>query len=879
MEKTDKKMRTTVFFFVLLVGLSPCAVAQRLPKIAIPENYKLSFTPDFSKDNFSGQEEIQANVLKAGTEIVLNAAEIAFESATIRNGNKTQTAAVALDAQREMATLTVSQPLQPGPCTIRIRYTGILNNQLHGFYLGKDDRGRKYAATQFESTDARRAFPSFDEPAYKATFDIEVTAPKEMTVISNTKPISDVPSGDLHTVKFATTPKMSSYLVAMIVGQFDYVEGSADGIPIRVYSTSGKKQLGTYALQAAGDILRYYDQYFAIKYPYEKLDLVGLPDFSPGAMENTACITFRENDLLVDDQRASVNRRRGVASVIAHEMAHQWFGDLVTMQWWDDVWLNEGFATWMSSKPLEAMKPEWNVKLDDVLGTVEALNIDSLSNTRPIHQNAETPVEIEGLFDGIAYDKAAAVLRMVESYIGPDTFRAGINQYLKDHAYGNATAGDFWNTIARGSHKPVDAIMSSFVMQPGAPVIGVSSRCIDNSTNVTLTQQRYFYDESRMFESNDELWTVPICLREGPAGKGTAACELLTKKQQQFVLPGCGPWVLSNAGAEGEYRSSYQPQAMAGLSRDAESALTPGERIMLLADTWASIQAARTDIGDYFSLAENMRSERNRQVMQYLLGKIDYAGIYLVHDSDRPSFQLWVRQLLQPLQQELGFEPKPDDSDNQKNLRAKVLYTLGFTGADPGVLAEAHRKTLEALQDSAAVSPELVPVFFSLAAKDGNAELFDKLQAKIKSAVAPENYYLYLHTLCEFSDPKLLMRTLDDTISGEVRSQDVKGVIGRVMQNPAGSDLAWNFVRSHWADIAHVGGPFRNGDIIGAAANFCSEEKQSQVREFFSTRPTQTSPRLLKQTLERIGYCADLKSRQEDALSAWIGEHEDAPEE
>ena len=850
-----------------------------MPKTATPENYKLSFAPDFGKDNFSGEEEIQANVLKAGTEIVLNAAEITFQTVTIRNGNKTQTASVALDVPREMATLSVSQPLQAGPATIRIQYTGILNSQLRGFYLGKDDHGRKYAATQFESTDARRAFPSFDEPAYKATFDITVVAPKAMTVISNTKSISDLPgSGGTHTVRFATTPRMSTYLVAMVVGEFDYVEGSADGIPIRVYSTAGKKQLGNYALQSAEQTLRYYNQYFAIKYPYGKLDLVGLPDFSAGAMENTACITFRENDLLVDDQRASINRRRGVASVIAHEMAHQWFGDLVTMQWWDDIWLNEGFATWMSSKPLEASKPEWNVRLDDVLDTVSALDVDSLANTRPIHQNAETPVEIEGLFDAIAYDKAAAVLRMVESYVGTDTFRAGINRYLQDHAYGNATAEDFWNTIAHVSHQPVDAIMSSYVMQPGAPIVSVNSRCTSNATTVTLAQQRYFYDETRMFENNDELWTLPVCLRQGAAGKGAAACELLSKKQQQFILPGCGSWVLSNADAEGDYRSSYQPQAMEALSHDAETALTPGERIMLLADTWASVRAARADIGDYFSLAEGMGSEQNRPVMQYLLGQIDYAGNYLVDDSDRPAFQLWVRHLLQPLKRQLGFEPKPGDSDNLKNLRATVLHTLGFIGADPEVLAEAHKKTLETLQDSAAVSPELVPVFFSLAAKNGDAELYDKVLAKMKSAVAPENYYLYLHTLCEFSDPKLLTRTLDDSISGDVRSQDVKGVIGRVMENPAGGDLAWNFVRSHWAEISRVGGPFRSGDIIRAAASFCSEEKQSQVGAFFSSHATQTSGRLLKQTLEKIGYCGELKSRQEDALSAWLGEH-DSPDQ
>ncbi len=868
-------MKPTAWVLVFVGMLIPCAAAQRLPQIAVPDHYQLSFTPDFTKDNFSGEEKIQVSILKATTEVVLNAAEITFQGANIASGGKTQTAKVTLDPAREMATLTVEQPLQPGPATLEIHYSGILNHDLHGFYLGKDDHGRKYAATQFESTDARRAFPSFDEPAYKATFEVTVSAPKEMTVISNTKSTSDTPgpAEDAHTVSFATTPRMSSYLVAMVVGQFDSVEGSAEGVPIRVFSTAGKKQLGTYALQSAEDILRYYNQYFAIKYPYGKLDLIALPDFSAGAMENTACITFRENALLLDDQRASANQHRGVAAVIAHEMAHQWFGDLVTMQWWDDIWLNEGFATWMSDKPLETMKPDWNVRLDEALGTVEALNVDSLSNTRPIRQAAETPVEIEGLFDGIAYGKAAAVLRMVEAYLGPETFRAGVNEYLKEHAYANATAEDFWNTVARVSHQPVDAIMSTFVKQPGAPIVSVKAQCANNSTTVTLSQERYFYDRSKFYEGNDQLWNIPVCLRQGAPDKGAGKCELLTRQEQEFTLPGCGPWVLANAGASGDYRSSYQPQAVQTISHDAEKGLAPAERIMLLADIWASMRAGRTDIGDYLTLAEGMQSDRNRAVIQYLLAQVDYTGVYLVDDSDRPAYQLWVRHLLQSLIHDLGIVPKPGDNDDQKNLRAAVLHTLGISGADPEVLAEARKQARRALQDPASVSPELLPVFFGLAARNGDAEFFDGIMAKAKSAEIPENYYLYLATLSQFSDPKLLQRTLDYAISGQVRSQDVKGVIGRVMQNPGGREVAWEFVRAHWPEISRAGGPFRSGDIIGSAGNFCDAEQENQVREFFSSHPTQTSDRLLKQTLERIDYCVDLKSREQDALSAWLGEH------
>ncbi len=872
-------MKSISWLLTGYLALVPSAIfAQRLPDIAIPVNYKLSFTPDFAKASFSGQEKIQVSLLKASSEIVLNAADINFESASITADDKSQPAKVTLDATKEMATLSVAQPLQAGPATIEIAFTGVLNSELRGFYLGKDDHGRKYAATQFESTDARRAFPSFDEPAYKATFDVSVTAPAGMMVISNTKVVSDSPApGSGHTVVFGTTPRMSSYLVAMVVGQFDYVEGSVEGVPIRVFSTPGKKELGSYALKSAEGILHYYNQYFAIKYPYGKLDLIALPDFSAGAMENTACITFRESALLLDDQRASINQHRRVAGVVAHEMAHQWFGDLVTMQWWDDVWLNEGFATWMSDKPLEIMNPEWNVGIDTTLGTVEALNADSFANTRPIHQEAETPAEIEALFDGIAYGKAAAVLQMVEAYLGPETFRAGVNEYLKEHAYANATAEDFWNALTKVSQKPADAIMSAFVKQPGAPVISIKTKCADHSTTVTLSQDRYYYDRSKLDEGSDQLWNVPVCFREGGAGKDASHCELLSKREQSFNVQGCSAWVLSNAGAKGDYRSSYAPQVVPQLSRDAESELTPSERIMLLADIWASMRAGRADIGDYLSLAEGMQQERLRPVVQYLLAQIDYADIYLVEDSDRPAYQAWVRHLLEPLKQDGGLSSKAGDSDDQKNLRATVLQTLGVTGADPEVLTEARKQSRLALQDSAAVSPELLPVFFKVAALHGDTELYDAILGRVTSAGTPENYYLYLITLSQFGDPKLLERTLDFAISGQVRSQDVTGVIGRVMQNPAGQAVAWDFVRSHWADIAQAGGPFRSGDIIGSAGNFCSADREAQVREFFSTHSTQTPPRILNQTLERIDYCVELKDREADPLSAWIGEHSEAP--
>ncbi|HZC24208.1 MAG TPA: M1 family metallopeptidase, partial [Candidatus Binatia bacterium] len=416
-------MKRTFAVLTLLVLACAAAFAQRLPELARPENYKLKFTPNLDAATFEGDETIAIRILKPTSKIVLNAVDIDFHEVTILSSGAQQKATVTPEKENEMVELSVEKPLSDGPATVHITYSGILNSEMRGLYLGKDDHGRKYASTQFESTDARRAFPSFDEPDYKATFDITAVADKDQVAISNQKVVSDTPGpGNKHTVRFATTAKMSSYLAALVVGHFEYIEGEADGIPIRVYATPGKKEMGRFALDTAEHVLSYYDKYFGIKYPYGKLDLIGIPDFSAGAMENTGCITFREVILLIDEKQGSIDLKKEIASVISHEMAHQWFGDLVTMRWWDDIWLNEGFATWMSSKPLEAWKPEWGFNLDDVVQTGGTLNVDSLANTRPIHQAANTPAQIQELFDGIAYGKAAAVLRMLESYLGEETF-------------------------------------------------------------------------------------------------------------------------------------------------------------------------------------------------------------------------------------------------------------------------------------------------------------------------------------------------------------------------------------------------------------------------------------------------------------------------
>jgi aminopeptidase N len=868
----EERMKRLFLSFAFLTLMVAVASAQRLPELAGPENYKLYFAPDFDKDNFTGEETIQIKVLKPTSQIVLNSAEIEFQEATISSGGTTQTARITFDKVKEMATLAVDKEIQPGGASLHIKYAGILNDQLRGLYLGKDKEGRKYAATQFEATDARRAFPSFDEPAYKATFDITVVADKAHSVISNAKVLSDTPGPgeSKHTVKFATTAKMSSYLVALAVGEFEYVEGQADGIPIRVWGTPGTKQDGAFALEVAEQCVKYFNHYFGIKYPFEKLDMIGLPDFSAGAMENTGLITYREVILLIDDKKASVGLHQEVAIVIAHEIAHQWFGDLVTMKWWDDIWLNEGFATWMENKAVAAWKPEWHLELDDVQGTTNSLNVDGLKNTRPIHQAAETSAQIQELFDGIAYGKAAAVLRTLEAYLGPETFRAGVDQYLKQHSYGNATADDFWKTLAQVSKKPVDQIMPTFVKQPGAPMVSVRTQCSGQSTTVTLSQKRYFYDRQLFQAGNDELWQVPVCLREG-GGKGQTKCVLLTKKQDSFTLPRCGSWVMANAGAQGYYRTGYSSDSIRSIGRDIEKSLTPAERIVLLSDSWASIRVSEQEIGDYLALAEGLQSDRTRAVVEEVTGQLEYISDHFVTDSDREGYEQWVRRLLTPAAKELGWTPKPGESDETKTTRSRVMHALGYAGRDPEVLAQAHRLTEQALENPASIDHTIAFTAFSLAAQNGDMALYDKIMDHLqKKGSSLEEYYLYFQTAARFSDPKLLQRTLEYALTPAVRSQDTLGLISVVMENPAGTKVAWDFVRARWPEIEKVGGGFTSGELVAATSVFCDAGMRDEAQTFFAAHKVPTAERTLKQSVERMNYCVDLKSRQTPQLSSWL---------
>jgi aminopeptidase N len=850
----------------LLVALP--ASAQRLPTIVTPDHYDLAFVVDLAHERFEGTETIRVQVAEPTPRVVLHAVDLQFREVTIGAGATAQRAVVTQDEAHQTATLTVPRPLAKGPAEIHIRYSGVLNDQLRGFYISKT-KTQKYAVTQFESTDARRAFPCFDEPAFKATFAVTLTIDRGDIAISNGKQLSDVPGPAItqHTVKFATSPKMSSYLVAMAVGGFKCLDGAADGIPIRICATPEKRDLGRIALESAQQILQFYNSYYAVRYPFLKLDVVAVPDFAAGAMENTAAIFYRETDLLADSKSASVATRKTIASILAHEMAHQWFGDLVTMAWWDDIWLNEGFATWMANKPLAAAHPEWNVPVDEAQENLTALSLDSLKSTRPIHADVGTPAEIDEAFDAIAYQKGAAVLRMIESYVGEDTFRKGVNAYLQAHAYGNATSEDFSKSIASTSGKPVERILPTFVNQPGVPLLDVSLACAGGQTTVTLKQQRFLVDAMR---NEAGRWQIPVCVKA--AGQPSPTCDVITEETRALKLAGaCTPWVFANAGAHGYYRTAYPPDMLRAIAPHVETDLSASERLVLLDDEWALVRAGRHNAGDYLTLAAGYGREHVSGVLEEIAHRLGVIDEDLTTEATRPALEAFTRSLLRPLFDEVGFTSVAGDNDDRRSLRAVLIGALGTISHDPDVISKARAALARSLSGGTPLEPTVAGAIVKTAATHGDATLFDELGTAADRAASPEDQYRYLFALGDFRDPALIEKGLQRSLSPQLRSQDTAIYLARFLVNPAARSRTWAFVTAHWTalepKVTIAGG---DTNLIRALGAFCDAQSRDEVASFFAAHPLPGAARTLTQTIEQINNCIALRDKQTPAVASWL---------
>jgi aminopeptidase N len=851
--------------FVLLC--SSVALAQRLPANVTPVHYDITVTPRLADATFGGHVTIRVRLASPSSTIVLNAAEIKFGAASISAAGSRRQAGVAVDAPREQATFRFPGPVPAGEADLEIAYEGILNDDLRGLYLSKANN-RRYAVTQLEATDARRMFPSFDEPAFKATFALTAIIDEKDHAISNGAVISDTtgPGVGKHTVKFETTPKMSTYLVALAVGDFECIAGSGDGIPVRVCSTPDKKQLTGFALESTQKIVEYYNRYYSIKYPFKKLDIVAVPDFAAGAMENTAAIFYRET-LLLATPDASVRVRKDIAGVLAHEIAHQWFGDLVTMQWWDDIWLNEGFANWMMSKPLKAWRPDWRVELDEVQDNHTAMNLDALRSTRPIRSKASTPAEIGELFDPIAYEKGAAVLRMLEEWVGEKDFQKAINSYIEKYQYSNARAEDFWGTLTTVTGKPVDKVMATFVDQPGLPLVAIDVRCAGAASRAVLSQERYSRDPAQSSSAPAQLWQIPVCLR---SSSGDTHCEVLREQRMEVSFTSCPAWVMGNAGARGYYRTATPPDMVRTMAEKI-GMLSAAERKAVLADEWALVRAGRHDVGTFLDLVSGFSEERTANVMETLHGLLDTIDSEFTTDATRPAYRAWLAKFAAPAVAHAALPGKSGDDDETKAMRATVVSLAGGTARERQVLSTARTLVLQELDKPGSVESTLLDVVVHLGALEGDRSLYDRYLARSKAATDPEERYRYLYGLTSFADPALVRWTMDLALSEEVRSQDAKLVIGRMLTNTDTQRLTWQLTQQRWDAIQKKTGEFvGNTVIVSALSAFCDATVAAEIETFFSTHPVPDAERTLQQSLERINTCTRTAAAQGPKLAAWL---------
>jgi aminopeptidase N len=583
-------------------------------------------------------------------------------------------------------------------------------------------------------------------------------------------------------------------------------------------------------------------------------------------MENTAAIFYRETYLLVDPTAMSVAAAKNVYSVLAHEMAHQWFGDLVTMAWWDDLWLNEGFATWMATKPLKADRPEWRMDLAEVQQNLEAMNVDALASTRAVHAKADTPAAINEMFDALAYQKGAAVLRMVESFVGEEPFRRGINAYLEKFKYGNASGADFWTTIAESTGQPVDKVMASFVDNPGVPVVTIKANCEGTATKIDASQSRYHLPGQ---PAPSAAWQIPVCVRPATTPAGRATCPVLTAPSQPLSYPTCVPAMVVNAGGAGYYRTAYAPDALKRLLTSVQGVAAP-ERIMLASDAWALVRSGTYDVGVPLDVAQALAADPTSSVIQTVgdaLGAIDE----IASEETKPQYRAWVAQTFKPALERVGWTPTAGENDDRKELRSALIRLVAGIGHDPASRARARTLVARYLEHPATLDATIADRLIGIAAEDGDAALFDRIHAKWQAASAPEERDRLLLTLARFKDPALARRAFDLALSDKVRVQDTAIFLGTALGGPAGRTTVWPLVRDRWDDVKkHLdafGGP---AYVVGGLRGYCDDAVASEIEQFFKAHPMEGAERTLQQSLERIRSCAALERAQQDKLSSWL---------
>nr|MDQ3757135.1 M1 family metallopeptidase [Actinomycetota bacterium] len=781
----------------------PADAPYRLPRTVEPRRYELTLTPDIAAGTFAGEARVEVTVHEPTAEIVLNALELDVLTAeVVADDGRAVGGTASVDEEQERVAVALEAPIEPGTWFLHLTFTGTINEKLRGWYRSTytDDDGTEHviATTQLEPTDARRVFPCWDEPDRKAAFSITLIVDDDLLAVSNGPVAEEEALGNgKRQVRFADTMPMSTYLVALVVGPLvATVPHDVDGTPVRVVCRPGAEHLGEFAVELAAHSLRYFADYFDVPYPADKLDLIGLPDFAMGAMENLGAVTFRESLLLVDPDTASRVELERIADVVAHEIAHMWFGDLVTMRWWNGIWLNEAFATFMELLCVDAFRPDWHRWV--TFGTTRggALSIDALASTRPIEFPVARPSEAEEMFDPLTYQKGAGVLRMLEQYLGADVFRRGIAAYIARHRYGNTDTSDLWDAIEEASGEPARATMDSWILQGGHPVVSVSA----HDQGVVLRQQRFRFASDAEADTGDgPLWHIPVRLRAGVAGEVVHRRLLLDERSTGVDLGGTPDWVVVDEGGWGVYRVQYDDSLFRALL-DRLHDLDALERYSLAEDTWALVLGGRAPLDAFLDLARLLAAgEEDTSVWSVLLGGLDLLERSLP-DERKGEVRSLVGTLCRPVLDRLGWAADAGEPETRRTLRAQTIRALGTLGRDEEVRTQAAEVVAKLGSDVTAVDPDVAGAAVAVAAHAGGEAEYAEYLRRWREATVPQEEQRYLYALAGFEDPALVARTLDLSF-GEVRTQNAPFLVSYLLANRVGGAQAWEFLEAHWDDV------------------------------------------------------------------------------
>ncbi|HET8931750.1 MAG TPA: M1 family metallopeptidase [Acidimicrobiales bacterium] len=844
----------------------------RLPRTVVPARYDLSLEPDLNAATFTGTVDIEVDLVEPLDEIVLNAAELEITEATIifLDGTSHELE-VTYDPEGErISCFCVDEPAPAGPATLALAFSGILNDKLRGFYRSTftDTEGvlRTLATTQFESTDARRAFPCFDEPDFKAIFSIRLVVPDDLLAISNGAEVDRVAAGEGKVaVRFADTIQMSTYLVAFVVGPLEATAVvDVDGVPLRVVHTLGKSALTGFGLDIGASALRTFTEYYGIDYPGDKVDLVAIPDFAFGAMENLGCITFRETALLVDPDVATQPELERVADVVAHELAHMWFGDLVTMRWWNGIWLNEAFATFMEMFAVDRFRPEWQRWSTFALSRSAAFDTDALAATRPIEYPVESPADAEGMFDILTYEKGASVLRMLEQHLGPEQFRDGIRHYLSTHAYANTETGDLWDALAGATGAPVREIAESWIFQGGHPLVDVQRGAAP--TELVISQRLFRY----LPGSDTATWVVPIGLRW--AGSDGVVHDLdirLSEESTTVSLDQEPQWVIANRGAAGFYRTTYAPDLRAALADVAREVADATERYTLIDDTWVAVLAGSTPVSAIIELIRRFTAEDDLAVWRRIGGVL--ANLHRVAVGDAAATDAvagLVRDVVGPLLERLGDTASVGEDDRITNLRATAFELLGSYGdvADVQRRAEAIVERAIARSTGDGDDPSLTDAAVRIVAEGLDDAGFDRFLAASRAAVTPQDTLRYLGALADVRDAGVYNRFLDLLTGDAVRTQDVGGLLNRGLMNPTNAAAAWAFTEGNWESLGERLPSNAISRMVSGVRTFTDPTLTARVANFFAANPVPQAAKAFAQHTERMQVMVAFAQRERAAL-------------